>query len=273
MGGNEREAKREKAQEAYGEGLAHFNGWRGREHSPAKAVEFLERAAELGSIDAIISLGQWYLTDALGAPDRVRAKAWFQRAAEAGFGEGDSALGALAEESGDYVEAAFRYQRALDDKHEEGACGLARLMLEGNGVPQNIAAALDILELASSEYDSAEAGYLLGVLYDEGKFVEQDRERAGGEFYMAAQEGHVLAQMRYGESAEAGYGDPDAPYDAYVWTCVALDHLPDAMKPRAKATLARIATVMTPEARALAEEEMPGMRFSRVLPLRPSLRV
>jgi TPR repeat protein len=271
---NELAARREQVRDTFADATAHFNGWAGRERSPGKAAELMERAAELGSTEAMVSLGHWYLSDALGAPDPDRAKALFQRAADGGDGDGEYALGTLAEEDGDYVEAAQRYRRAFDHKHDEGACSLARLMLEGNGVPQDIGAALDLLELASSAYDdSAEANYLLGVLYDEGKFVEQDRERAGGEFYVAAQVGHVLAQMRYGESAEAGYGDPDAPLDAYVWTCVALDHLPDAMKPRAEATLARIAAAMTPETRALAEEELPGMRFSSVLPLRPSLRV
>nr|WP_298688266.1 tetratricopeptide repeat protein [uncultured Dongia sp.] len=273
MGENELAAKKEQAREAFGEALAHFNGWRGREHSPSKATELMERAADLGSSEAMVSLGEWYLSEALGAPDRGQAKAWFQRAAEADDADGEFNLGMLAEEDGDFVEAALRYQKALDGKHDDGACGLARLMLEGNGIPQDIAAALDILELASSEYDSAEADYLLGVLYGEGKFVEQDRKRAGGQFYMAAHEGHVLAQMRYGESAETGYGDPEAPLDAYVWTHVALEHLPAAMKPRAEATLARIASSMTPETRTLADAEAQKMRFNSVLPVRPSLRV
>jgi TPR repeat protein len=221
----------------------------------------------------MVSLGRWYLSDALGAPNRGRAKAWFQRAAEADDGDGQFELGMLAEEDGDFAEAARQYQMALDGKHDEGACGLARLMLEGNGVPHDIAAALDILELASSEYDSAEANYLLGVLYDEGKFVEQDRERAGGEFYVAAELGHVLAQMRYGESAEAGFGDPDAPLDAYVWTHAALEYLPADIKPRAEATLARMASKMTPEIRARADAEAKEARFVGVLPIRPALRV
>lgn len=273
MEGNELAARREQARDVVAEATAHFNGWRSRERSPSRAAELMERAAELGSTEAMVSLGHWYLSDVLGAPDRDRAKALFQRAAEEGDCNGEYALGTLAEESGDYVKAAFRYQRAFDGKHDEGACSLARLMLEGNGVPQDVAAALELLELASSEYDSAEANYLLGVLYDEGKFVEQDRERAGGEFFIAAELGHVLAQMRYGESAEAGYGDPDAPLDAYVWTHVALEHLPAAMKPRAEATLARITSTMTPETRALAEAEAKETRFSGVLPIHPPLRV
>ena len=265
--------RRERAREAFSMATAHFNGWGGREHSLSKAAELMTRAVELGSTEAMVSLGHWYLSDVLGAPDRDRAKALFQKAAEADDGDGEYNLGTLAEEDGDYVEAAFRYQRAFDRKHDDGACSLARLMLEGNGVPQDIAQALELFELASSEYDSAEANYLLGTLYDEGKFVEQDRERAGGELFIAAELGHVLAQMRYGESAEAGYGDPDAPFDAYVWTHVALEHLPAAMKPRAEATLARVASTMAPEVRALAEAEAKESRFSSVLPIRPALRV
>lgn len=270
---DETEARKKAAREVYGEGLAHFNGWRGREHSPSKAKDFMERAAELGETEAMVALGQWYLSDALGTPDRSRAKAWFQKAADADNSDGDFELGMLAEAEGDYVEAASRYRRALDGKHDEGACGLARLMLEGNGVKQDVPAAVEILELASSEYDSAEANYLLGVLYDEGKLVEQDRERAGGEFFTAAEIGHVLAQMRYGESAEAGYGDPDAPFDAYVWTHVALEHLPAEFKPRAEATLARLTSTMTPETRILADEDAKASRFSEVLPIRPALRI
>jgi TPR repeat protein len=265
--------RNEEARLAIVEALAHFNGWRTREQSPSRAAELMERAAELGSAEAMVYLGQWYLSDALGVPDRDRAKAWFQRAAEAGDGDGDYSLGRLAEEDGDYVEAAFRYQRAFARKHGDGTASLARLMLEGNGVPQDIAGALKLLERAARNYESAEANYLLGVLYDEGKLVEQDREQAGGEFYVAAQAGHVLALMRYGESAEAGYGDPDAPLDAYVWTHVALRYLPAEMKPRAEATLGRIASTMTPEVRAQAEEEAHETRFTRVLPLHPPLRI
>lgn len=273
MGDNEVEARKADAREAYGEGLAHFNGWRGREHSPDKAVGFMERAAELGETEAMLSLGQWYLSDTLGPPDRVRAKAWFQKAADADDIDAVFELGLLAEEDGNYVEAASQYRRALDSKQDEGACGLARLLLEGKGVTQDVAEALEILELASSEYESAEAWYLLGVLYDEGRFVEQDRERAGGEFYFAAQQGHVLAQMRYGESAESGYGDPDAPLDAYVWTHTALQRLPAEFTSRAEATLARIASKMTPETRLQAEAAAQKNRFTGALPLRPALRV
>lgn len=273
MGETDLAARKEEAGDAYAEALKHFNGWANRERSLSKAAELMARAAELGSTEAMMLLGNWLLSDLLGTPDRDRAKALFLRAAEAGDADGDCALGLLAEEDGDFVEAAFRYQRALDDKHEDGACSLARLMLEGNGVPQDIARALELLDLASSEYDSPEADYLLGVLHDEGKFVEQDREQAGGAFYLAAQEGHVLAQMRYGESAEAGFGDPEAPLDAYVWTRVALDHLPAEIKPRAEATLARIASTMAPEILAEAEAEVEETRFSGFLPIRPALRV
>lgn len=272
MGDSALAIQKEQADDAYGEALKYFDGRRG-EPSPSKAAEWMERAVELGSVEAMVLFGQWHKSGVLGAPDRDRAKILFQRAADADDTDAEFELGLLAEEDGNFVEAASRYQRALDGKHEEGACGLARLLLEGNGVTQDVAAALEILELANSEYESPEAWYLLGVLYDEGKFVEQDRERAGGEFYYAAEKGHVLAQMRYGESAEAGYGDPDAPRDAYVWTHIALQHLPAEFRSRAEVTLARIASTMTRETLSTAEAEAHEMRSDSVLPLRPALRV
>lgn len=238
----------------------------------AHGTELLEKAEKLGADEAIrTALGTMYAQGVFGASDFVTARNWLLKHAAGGDGEFEHYLGRLAESTGALAEAAQWYRLAITHKNDDAMCRLADLLLEGRGIAQNVVEALALLELASSEFDSAEAYYLLGVLHEEGQLVEQDRATAGGEFYMAAENGHVLAQMRYGESAEAGYGDPDAPFDAYVWTRVALDHLPAELKPRAEATLARIASTMTPETLAEADEEAQQSRFTNVQPLSPAV--
>jgi uncharacterized protein len=245
----------------------HIDG-RHYERDVVRGTAMLEQADRLGANDDIrTALGTMYAQGVFGASDYTTAHDWLSKHAEGGDGEFECYLGRLAENTGDFAEAAKWYRLAKAHKYEDAMWRLADLLLEGKGVAPSVAEALSLLELASSEFDCAAAHYRLGEIYDEGKYVVQDRAKAAGNFYIAADVGHVLAQMRYGESAEAGFGDPTAPDDAYVWTRIALEHLPAAFKPRAEATLARIAATMTPEARALAENEAYESRFSYVLPL------
>lgn len=218
--------------------LMHFYGSHGT-RDPERGRALLEQSAALGNTEAMVSLGNWLLTNSFGAIDRVAAMSWFRKAADAEDADGQFNLGMMHEEAGDFAEAAKWYQMAADHS-SEATCALAGLLADGKGVPQDIEEACRLYDWAGGELQDPWGHYGWARLHDDAKYERQDLAEAAGVYFMAADEGVALAQLRYAELAELGYGDPTGKYDAYVWTRVAMEHLPAEEMPRAEANLARV---------------------------------
>lgn len=199
----------------------------------------LERAAELGDTESMVSLGNWLLSNAFGGMDRVAAIAWFRRAADAGDEDGQFHVGLMHEAAGDFTEAATWYRMA-SNVSSDAVCALAALLADGKGVDQDIDEACRLYDWAGDELQDPWGYYEWARLHDDPKYGRQDLSEAAGIYYMAADDGVALAQLRYAELAELGFGVPEGKYDAYVWTRVAMEHLPPWEMPRAEATLARV---------------------------------
>ena len=235
-------------------GCMHFFG----RHYPAdqeRGLTLIRQAIDLGYDSAMNTLGVLYADESFATFDKAAALNWFRRAAEAGDYEGLFNLGLTYEIDGDFAEAAKWYRLSADQNNSEATCNLASLLADGKGLAQNIEEASRLYDWAGDELQYPLGYYGLARLHDEAKYRMQDLAEAAGYYFMAADKGVALAQLRYAELAEMGFGDPNTANDAYVWTRVALEHLPAEEMARAQAMLARITAAMNPEQLTQAESE------------------
>lgn len=220
-------------------GPMHFHG----RHYPAdqkRGLEFLERAAGLGHTDALNTLGLLYLHPGFATFDKVKAIDCFRRAAEADDYEGTLNYALWHETEGNFDEAVKWYRQSMEHKNHIAYYHFAGLLADGKGVAQDIEEACRLYDFAGGELQYPWGYYGWARLHDDPKYGRQDLSEAAGIYYMAADDGVSLAQLRYAELAELGYGVPDEKYGAYVWTRVAMEHLPEEEMSRAEATLARV---------------------------------
>ncbi|TDQ78597.1 hypothetical protein A8950_3653 [Dongia mobilis] len=221
-----------------------------------KGHALLLKSAELGYGEAMNALGSAYWRGTFGPPDFEAARAWFRRSADSEDPDGLYYLGLTYEEQGDFGTAASMHRRAMKWHHAEATCRMAYFLLEGKVEPQDIEQAIELYELAGGEYQYPSAYFFLGDLYDKGRYVPQNLVEAAGYYFLAADEGIASAQLRYAELAELGHGDPSAPYDAYVWARVALEHLSDPEEiARGQQLLARMKAALGPWQLAEAEKK------------------
>jgi TPR repeat protein len=134
----------------------------GDEALKAEALGWYERAADLGDVLSMETLGR-SLQQGWGAPANPElARSWFARAA-AGFEEAS---------------------RADDAFTATAMAGLAALLLAGDGVPRDVARAVSLFE-ESAARGNHWASISLGEAYERGTGVARDPERARRTFERA----------------------------------------------------------------------------------------
>jgi uncharacterized protein len=220
-------------------GPMHFHG----RYFPANqkhGLELLEQAAGLGHTDALNTLGLLYLHKGYATFDKVKAIDCFRRAAEADDYEGTLNFALWHETEGNFDEAVKWYRQSMSHKNHVAYYHFASLLADGKGVAQDVDEACRLFDFAGDELQYPWGYFGYARLHDDPKYGRQNLEDAAAFYFMAGDRGIPQAQLRYAELAELGYGDPTAKYDAYIWTRVAMEHLPKEEKPRAEATLARL---------------------------------
>ncbi|MGB8259538.1 MAG: tetratricopeptide repeat protein [Terracidiphilus sp.] len=121
--------------------------------------------ATAGDPAAQVALGQAYATGKGVPQDAKQAAAWYRKAADQGFIEGEKALGALYRDGAgksfprDPVQGAYWYLKAADqgDPESQGIMGV--LYSYGQGVAQNYVEAYYWLDLAASVPGPRQAQY------------------------------------------------------------------------------------------------------------------
>lgn len=235
-------------------GCLHFHG----RHYPAdqrRGLELVRRAAALGYTDALNTLGTLYADADYPTFDKAASGNYFRQAAEAGDYYGLFNYALSLELEGNFAEAVKWYRLATEQTHDMAYYRLAGLLADGKGVAQDIEEACRLYDFAGDELQFPLGYYGYARLHDDPKYGRQDLETAAGFYFMAADRGIAEAQLRYAELAELGFGDPDNPYDPYVWTRVALEHLPEEEIARGRATLTRVKSKLGPWQLAEAEKE------------------
>lgn len=208
---------------------------------PQHGLQLLQQSLEAGNMDALNTLGSFYLEERCPTTyDRAKGADYFRQAAEAGDYSGLFNYGLWNELEGNFAEAVKWFRLATRKKHETAYYRLAGLLADGKGAPQSVDEACELYKFAGGELQYPLGYFGYARLHDDPKYGRQDLAEAAGFYFLAADRGIAEAQLRYAELADLGYCDPKRPYDAYVWTRVAMEHLPENEMPRAEANLARI---------------------------------
>jgi TPR repeat protein len=98
------------------------------------AIELYQRAVELGSVDALTSLGYIYLGNEAGPADKTRATEYFRQAAGRNAPAAQVALGYLDVADKRYGSAKQWFERAVQAKYPAAFAGLGNLYQFGLGV-------------------------------------------------------------------------------------------------------------------------------------------
>lgn len=129
-------------------------------------ITWLEKS---GLGEAYLELATYYINRG----DSVRAKKYWQMAADKNLPEGFYNLGILEQEKKSYKDAVRYFEQALElnENYHEANLELARMYIEGWGVPKNVEKGFRIMEMVSNQSQGktraiAEAN--LGIFYLNG---------------------------------------------------------------------------------------------------------
>ena len=173
----------------------------------AAAAEWYRRAAKQGEPEAQCMLGGLYQLGKGVARDGSKAVEWFSKAASQGHEDAQYLLGGKAQELGQ-VEGPQKGDAETEDSYSGAAilgsvqsqCRLALLHLRRLATVfkyHHIRKALQ--EISFLESGIGEAAYMLGKQYIHGNPLARDHREATDWYRIAADLGHVKAQLALGE--------------------------------------------------------------------------
>jgi TPR repeat protein len=131
--------------------------------------------------------------------DNAKAREWYQKAADKGSVDAMVSLGVLyANGQGvaqDFAKARESYEKAADKGSADAMYNLGNLYDDGHGVAQDSAKAREWYEKAADK-GNVEAMFTLGLHYDYGQGVAQDNAKAREWYEKAADKGDPSAKAR-----------------------------------------------------------------------------
>ncbi|MBP3196434.1 MAG: SEL1-like repeat protein [Butyrivibrio sp.] len=140
-------SKKNSAVGMYNLGYCYKNGY-GTETDVEQAAEWFKKSAELGYVDAMCELGEYYQGTLI---DLNKAKMWYLKAAELGHAEAQNKLGVLyADIENDYKEAIKWYKKAMEQDSSWAYRNYAFCLWNGNGVKENKKKAIEMMRKAIS---------------------------------------------------------------------------------------------------------------------------
>lgn len=104
-----------------------------------------------------------------------------------------------------YADAADYFRSGVKGDDGPSEFYLATLYARGDGVPQDLAMALELYRTAAG-HDLAAAQYQVGLAYEQGGIVPQDYGTAVGWFEKAAAQNLTFAQFKLGVAYHLGRG-------------------------------------------------------------------
>ena len=158
-----------------------------------------------------------------------------------------------AYERGDYVQAVTIFRQLAEQGHQWAQRRVGSMYAEGKGVPQDFQEAVKWYRLAAAQ-GYAPAEYNLGLAYEKGEGVSQDFQQALKWYRLAAAQGNASAQVNLGVMHANGRGVRQDFMRAYMWFNLAAAALNGDSGDRATKKRDRIASKMTAEQIATAQE-------------------
>ena len=128
----------------------------------------------------------------------------------------DFRAGVEAYERGDYATAYKEWLPLAEQGLAEAQFNLGLMYANGDGVPEDDAAAVTWYRKAAEQGD-AEAQYNLGVKYAKGEGVPEDDAEAVKWYRKAAEQGQAEAQHNLGVMYDAGDGVPEDDAEVVKW--------------------------------------------------------
>ena len=158
-----------------------------------------KRATNEGNAEAMFNLGLLYANGQGVTQDYVRAREWYEKAAEKGFPSAMGNLGVLYHNgqgvAQDYARAREWYEKAAEKGFPRAMGNLGVLYHNDQGVAQDYAKAREWYEKAAAN-GNATAMLNLGQLYEEGWGVAQDYGKAREWYEKAADKGEPRAKAQ-----------------------------------------------------------------------------
>lgn len=203
----------------------------GVEQDIAAAVQYFQKAAELGHRGAQFRWGV-ALTDGEGVSrDAVLGESWLRRAALAGDGQAAEMVGNLYAKGGalppNYPEAAIWYRRAVEAGNFEAARALSTLYMTGAGVPRDEKEAARWLRVAAEAGDNNARVELAQQLL-EGANLPGERPPVADWFKRTAAGGDPIAAFNLGVCLLSGVGVEKDEQQAVLWLRRAAEKVPEA---------------------------------------------
>ncbi|HQT12455.1 MAG: hypothetical protein B7Y08_05190 [Rhodospirillales bacterium 24-66-33] len=208
-----------------------------------EALRWYRRAADNLVVEAMVRLAEVHLArKGAPSPDSAEGVQWLQKAAHVGSPEAETWLGVLYAHGGavprDYAESRKWFLRSAPTmlnwscwpnnwpRRRFGNClpaeYLGTFFAEGLGTPQNDDAARLWFEAASRNY-SPYSDYSLGIMYERGKGVPADIAKALAYYRASAQRNFRAAQYRLGLAYLHGDGVPADQAEALKWFSLAIE--------------------------------------------------
>lgn len=171
-----------------------------------KAVDALQYAATQGHTVSMWKLGQMYAKGDGVDHDDLRAFEYFSMIADR-----------YADENPDSQQARFVSSAFV------AVGGYFLQGIEGTYVKADIGRAVDMFQYAASYYGDPDGQYSLARLYLEGQGVPKDPRQAARWLKLAASKGHHEAQALLGNLLVTGQGVPKQPGLGLMWLTLARD--------------------------------------------------
>lgn len=165
-------------------GSLYYSG-RGVEQDYAKALEWYEKAANLGNRTAMTTSGYMYYAGEGVKKNYNKALEWYDKAANSGDAVAMVAIGSIYYERQDYVKAMEWNEKAANLGEPIAMIWVGLMYYTGVGVKQDYAKAMEWYEKAA-DLGEPDAMYQIGYLYYYGQGVEQDLDKAQEWFDKAA---------------------------------------------------------------------------------------
>lgn len=203
---------------------------RGVEKNPEKALEYFQKAAELGHIEAPGAIGYFYSAGLVVEKDDSKAAEWFQNGSDKGSAIAKFNLGRLyidgkgglsgADNGVDLMEAAAAM--GLPEAHT----ALAEIYFLGLFNDQHLpdyAKAVPHVKAAATNGEPA-AINMLGVMKQSGLGLEKDEKGAEDCFRRAAMKGDFKAPSNLGHLLNPESKNRSRRVEAAAWLIIAASH-------------------------------------------------
>jgi TPR repeat protein len=191
-----------------------------------EAMRWLSLAADRDLVPAILDLAEFSLhpPDKKMTADVAKAAQYYEKAANLGSAVAQATLGTIYSKGlqgkVDYEQAVKWYRKAAEEGEPDGELGLGVSYALGHGVPVDFDEARRLLTSAAGK-GQIEAQFDLGIMCEEGQGAPADPELAAHYYEMAADRGLAKAQYRYGLLLAKSAGSRSSRVAAYKWLMLA----------------------------------------------------